>query len=110
VKKCNGACIGEESPQIHNLKLKTALQKLKINTWPYKGAIAIKEEGDLHIFDHWCYLGTAIDENEVYELLEDGRPEFDLDIYKIIKKALKNYSKDLIIQIPSVKSISEQSF
>jgi hypothetical protein len=30
------------------------------------------------------------------ELLEDGIPEFDLDIYKIIRKALKTSSPELI--------------
>jgi len=36
------------------------------------------------------YLGSAVNEDEVEELLRDGTPEFDLDIYKLIKKALKS--------------------
>ena len=108
VKLCRGACIGIEPASIHNIKVKTALEKLKINTWPYAGAIAIKEGDDLHIFDHWCYLGSAIDDNEVLELLEDGRPEFDLDIYKIIKKVLKTHPKDRVITLTHLEHQTHQ--
>jgi DNA polymerase-3 subunit epsilon len=62
---------------------------LKVASWPYKGPIAIHEGDDLHLFDHWCYLGTAANESEVAELLSERQPEFDLDIYKIIRKTLK---------------------
>jgi DNA polymerase III subunit epsilon len=96
VKQCRGACIGVESPLLHDLRLKMALQKLKVDSWPYPGPIGIQEENDLHIFDHWCYLGTAMNESEVFELLSDGPPEFDLDIYKIIKKILKSNIKNSI--------------
>ena len=41
------------------------------------------------MFDRWCFLGTARTEAEVYEKLEvRGRPVFDLDIYKILRKEL----------------------
>ena len=105
VKQCNGACIGAESAVIHNLRVKTALLKLKVATWPYSGAIAIQEEGDLHLFDHWCYLGTAANEAEVAELLSEKQPEFDLDIYKIIRKALKALPKGQILDLASRKAL-----
>jgi DNA polymerase-3 subunit epsilon len=103
VKQCNGACIGAESAAIHNLRLKTALLKLKVASWPYQGAIAIHEGDDLHLFDHWCYLGTAANEAEVDELLNDGRPDFDLDIYKIIRKTLKK-SKELGLRVTALEA------
>jgi DNA polymerase-3 subunit epsilon len=90
VKQCKGACIGVEPRRLHDLRIQTALQKLKVSVWPYPAAIGIKEGDDLHVFDHWCYLGSAVNEDEVEELLRDGTPEFDLDIYKLIKKALKS--------------------
>ena len=40
------------------------------------------------VIDKWCYLGSAINEDELSELASSGDVEFDLDIYKIIKKAL----------------------
>ncbi|MEY3724545.1 MAG: hypothetical protein RLZZ365_480, partial [Pseudomonadota bacterium] len=59
VKQCKGACIGVESRAIHDLRLQIALQTLKVAIWPYPGAIGIREGKDVHIFDHWCYLGNA---------------------------------------------------
>jgi DNA polymerase-3 subunit epsilon len=103
VKQCNGACIGIESAAIHNLRLKTALLKLKVASWPYKGAIALHEGDDLHLFDRWCYLGTAANHAEVDELLSDGRPEFDLDIYKIMRKTLKK-TKELGLRVTTLPS------
>jgi DNA polymerase-3 subunit epsilon len=76
-----------------------ALKKFKVSVWPFKTAIGIKEGNELHLIDHWCYLGTAINEDEVFELLSAGKPEFDLDIYKIIKKFLKIIDKNHIVQL-----------
>jgi DNA polymerase-3 subunit epsilon len=45
-------------------------------------------------------LGTAIDESEVFELLNSGVPEFDLDIYKIVKKSLGKMDSGKIIPLP----------
>lgn len=88
---------------------KTALYKLKVSVWPYPAAIGIKEGEDLHIFDHWCYLGSAMNENEVEELLRDGTPEFDLDIYKLIKKALKSISTSNILDLQHYQAYSNIS-
>jgi DNA polymerase-3 subunit epsilon len=107
VKQCNGACIGRESAAIHNLRVKTALLKLKVASWPYAGAIAIQEGDDLHLFDHWCYLGTAANDGEVDELLRDQRPEFDLDIYKLMRKTLQK-SKDLGLLITPLPTAQDQ--
>ena len=99
VKKCDGACIGETSVEIHNLKLKTALNLFKTQAWPFDGAIAIKDGEKMIVFDKWCYLGTASDHEELYDLANSGKSEFDLDIYKIIKKALNGSHKDQVTQL-----------
>jgi len=108
VKQCRGACIGEESLDSYHLRLMTALKKFKVGVWPFKTAIGIKEGNELHLIDHWCYLGTAINEDEVFELLSTGKPEFDLDIYKIIKKFLKTMDKDRIIKLD--RSLANHEF
>jgi DNA polymerase-3 subunit epsilon len=82
VRKCRGACIGEESPEQHNWRLAD---------WPWPGRIVVRErhpEGrfeEAHLFDRWCHLGTARSEEEFADLLET-RPEiaFDPDVYKIL--------------------------
>ena len=65
------------------------MAKLRVNHWPYVGVIGIKEAEDLHVIDHWCYLGTAQTESDISALLDAGRPAFDKDTYMILNKALK---------------------
>lgn len=101
LKKCRGVCIGEEEHVQHDLRLMEALAKLKLHTWPYSGVIGIKESyglrDEVHLVDHWCYLGTAKDELEVEQILEDSsQAVFDLDTYKILVKHLNKNDKEII--------------
>jgi len=100
VKQCGGACIGIEPLAQYHVRLLTVLAKFKVAIWPYQAPIGIKEGTSVHVIDHWCYLGTAINEAEVYELVQSGTVEFDLDIYKIIKKHLKKCTADQILLLP----------
>jgi DNA polymerase III subunit epsilon len=99
VKQCGGACIGLTSTEMHNLQLQTVLDLYKIKIWPYRGPIAIKDGAEMIVLDKWCYLGNAINQGEIYELAESGEAEFDLDIYKIVKKAINGAYKNQIIQL-----------
>lgn len=99
VKQCGGACLNLTPISLHNLQLKTALELFKVQVWPYAGPIAIKEGGEMIVLDKWCYLGTAINQDELYELAASGEVEFDLDIYKIVKKALSGSHKDHVMPI-----------
>ena len=99
VRQCGGACLNLTPIKLHNLHLKTALELFKVQVWPYSGAIAIKEGREMIVLDKWCYLGTAINEDELYELAQSGEAEFDLDIYKIVKKALAGPYKKQVIQL-----------
>lgn len=99
VKQCGGACINLAPISLHNLQLKTAMELFRVQVWPYAGAIAIKEGGEMIVVDKWCYLGTAINQDELYELAQSGEAEFDLDIYKIVKKALSGSYKNQVIPI-----------
>ena len=99
VKQCSGACLNLTPIALHNLQLKTAMELFRVQVWPYSGAIAIKEGGEMIVLDKWCYLGTAINQDELYELAQSGEAEFDLDIYKIVKKALLGSHKYQVISI-----------
>lgn len=99
VKQCGGVCLHLTPIALHNLQLKTTLEFFKVQVWPYSGPIAIKDGGEMIVIDKWCYLGTAINQDELYELAESGEAEFDLDIYKIVKKALSGSYKKQVIDI-----------
>lgn len=98
LKRCRGACVGQEQPMQHAARLLMAMHKLKMASWPYPGAIGIREGDELHVIDHWCYLGTARSDEEIHTLLAQGRPAFDRDTYMTLQKALK---KSQIVHLPS---------
>jgi DNA polymerase-3 subunit epsilon len=89
IKKCRGACVGEESHMQHSMRTMEVLSQLKLKAWTFDGP-ALLPEGDLwHVIDAWCYLGTARSEEDVWELLEHGTPRFDKDTYRILVKHVK---------------------
>jgi len=86
VRKCLGACAGQESVASHNERVIRALESLRLQPWPYDGAVAIPENDALHVVDHWAYLGTAQALEEAKALPEKGRRRFDRDVYRILHK------------------------
>lgn len=79
------ACTGGEDPLAYNLRFDLAFATDKLPVWPFPGPIAVNEDGQVHVFDNWCYLGKS------QELEPDLKnPKFDLDTYKILKRFLKN--------------------
>jgi len=101
VKQCQGACIGKVSVEVHNLKLQTALNLFKVEVWPFGGAVAIKDGDCMVVIDKWCYLGVASNHDEMYEMAGSGKAEFDLDIYKILRKAISGSHKYQVIKLNS---------
>jgi DNA polymerase-3 subunit epsilon len=91
VRRCAGACVGEETPEAHHARLSAALAPLAVPPWPYPGLAAIRERGllaertDVHVLRDWCWLGTARDEGELGRMVETPpRPVFDADIAKLL--------------------------
>lgn len=98
LRKCAGACCGQESPAAHHARLLAALQDLQLVCWPFGGAVALVErfEGapddpaalvQWHVVRNWCYLGSATD-LEGARGLDRLATGFDADGYKILCKPL----------------------
>jgi DNA polymerase-3 subunit epsilon len=108
LKKCKGACCGQESLEIHQLRLMQALAGYRLKSWPYKGVIAVKEycetqqTTDLHLFNQWCHLTTIKDESEYYNALASNTQtavlRFDHDTYRLLSKALRD-KKLLLLEL-----------
>lgn len=95
-RTCRGACVGKEPLSLHSARLMTALAKFKVNPWPYPGPVALIERDefgmreDFHVVSQWRHLGTAHNERELEEILENRVDSaFDADIYRILGKFLK---------------------
>ena len=88
LKRCRGACCGEETIVQHNLRLMDALGRLRVKTWPFDGPALLQEGEAWHVIDAWCHLGTAHNEDDIKTCLENSRPGFDRDTYRILVKHL----------------------
>lgn len=88
---CKGACIGKESAELYNRRVECALERSKIEAWPFKGelSVAISKTKAL-IIDQWVIKGyvTAMEDGSTHlERLANG---FDMDTYKILRAYLRN--------------------
>jgi DNA polymerase-3 subunit epsilon len=93
IRRCAGVCAGKESIHVHHGRVAAALAPLKSPDWPHRGRVGIvetdaaREATEVHIVDRWCYLGSARDDPEVAQILEN-EPRFDYDHYRILARHL----------------------
>lgn len=93
LKKCLGACVGQENRISHDDRLLSALLDMHIEIWPYHGAVDLVEQADgwvqRHRVENWCYLGTHCSKRGGLSRLNEFKPiDFDLDSYKILVKPM----------------------
>ncbi|KAB7895287.1 excinuclease Cho [Rouxiella sp. S1S-2] len=85
--RCAGVCCEKESLEAHQLRLKSALEAMRIRSWPYPGRIAIEEKSEqrteYHVLNNWFYLGTVSTLDAAKEV-NIAPPHFDRDSYKIL--------------------------
>ncbi len=102
VGKCRGACVGKEALELHGVRVGLALLPLKLKSWPFPGRIALAERAarwggeadeigtDMHVLDHWTYVGTARSAEELDRLVALDRPAaFDVDVYRVLSRWLE---------------------
>jgi DNA polymerase-3 subunit epsilon len=88
LKRCKGACTGEEPRLAHDMRLIQGLAKLKVQTWPFDGPAYLREGHEVLLINHWAYLGSARTEDEIWSKLEGADARFDRDTYKILSKVV----------------------
>ncbi|MFO1414169.1 MAG: exonuclease domain-containing protein [Burkholderiales bacterium] len=93
LKRCAGACVGAEPPEVHDARLAQALAGARIPAWPLPGIGLLRERAehgervDVHVLRDWCWLGTARDDGELASLLAaPPRPAFDIDVTRLLQK------------------------
>ncbi|ADU68943.1 excinuclease Cho [Pantoea sp. At-9b] len=91
LKRCAGACCGNEPPEAHQQRLQQALDALRVVCWPWSGAVGMVERGatmtQIHVIDHWFWLGSVSSEAEARQLRRNPHG-FDHDGYKILCRPL----------------------
>lgn len=97
---CKGACIGEESPELYNRRVELALERSKVESWPFKSDVAVRiSETRSIIVDQWIVKSVvehAFDESTI-TMLENG---FDIDTYKIIRSYIRAHPEAVSL-VPS---------
>lgn len=113
LRQCAGACRGDESAAAHHQRLLASLEALRVNCWPYPGAVGLVErwadgegapaaessEGvkrparrrtpavQIHVVRNWCYLGSVSRVQDARKL-DTVAAGFDADGYKILCRPL----------------------
>lgn len=84
----------------HLLRLLTGIAPAKIQAWPYRGPIAIREGRRVHVFDRWEHLGTVRAGADIPALLQQRRGRFDPEVYAVLKRALPKLAAKAVRNIP----------
>jgi DNA polymerase-3 subunit epsilon len=85
---CKGACGGEELPDQYNRRVELALERSKIEAWPFKSKIAVNiSDHKSLIVDQWVIEGILHHEFEPH--LEPISHGFDIDTYKILRSYIR---------------------
>jgi hypothetical protein len=92
LKRCRGACIGEESSQDFNQRLLAAFAPHTIAAWPFEGPVVVTEQATRHskaahhVINQWYYLGNVEDpENFTAEEIKPAKnSSLDKDVYRIL--------------------------
>ena len=81
------------------MRLLSSLQGLKVNCWPYAGAVGLVErfEGEvqIHVINNWCYLGSVSTVSQARQL-EVQSEGFDADGYKILCRPVLSGTAEIV--------------
>jgi DNA polymerase III subunit epsilon len=100
LKKCKGACAGQETTEAYNKRLLLAFERQRIQSWPFKEAVLLQEKTVSEashgiIVDKWCVLGEVEQEPYCEPKIKLNQKAFDLDTYKILQSFLSTKAKKL---------------
>jgi len=106
--KCSGACIGLEDQNQYNNRLELALNRTKLESWPFKSAVAICEDNaNAIVIDKWLVLGYIRNSSGASGRFEPVERRFDIDTYRIIRSYLKTHRDNLRVVPVSPQSALE---
>ena len=104
IRQCAGVCRGDESPEAHRERLFSSLLALRVECWPYEGAVGLVERDaefmQIHVVNHWCYLGSVPSEQAARQLSQTAgqvAAHFDADGYKILCRPVLTGSVEILV-------------
>ena len=98
--QCAGVCRGDETFGAHHSRLLISLEILRVDSWPYPGAVALIErdadERQFHVIYNWRYLGSARSKIEARRLVVKDAC-FDLHGYGILRKLMLGGLAEIVL-------------
>ncbi len=107
LRKCRGACAGQETPGAYNQRVHDAFARRRLEAWPFKGPVLLQEaapsDGSGHptsgiIVDQWCVLAHIRQEAYCEPVVQRTASVFDLDAYAILYSFIKHKTAKLRIR------------
>ena len=107
LKRCDGACAGVETPEEHNARLLSVLDRDRIAAWPFTGPLLLVERNirpqrnqpaeQYQLVNHWSWLGCFDDTGNARKASQDNHQTvFDRDAYRMLMSALRKGKLDLV--------------
>jgi DNA polymerase-3 subunit epsilon len=94
-----GGCVARIDRKKQLMRLFAAIEPLRLPIWPHRGPVGIRERSDLHIVDHWQFLGTAQNESELHALLENHHRAFDRRLHRLLNRTLSRLPASKIVDL-----------
>lgn len=98
--RCDGACTGEENPELYNRRLEAAFDERRIKAWPFEGSVLVEERSEsgtdreTFFIDNWCLLASSrIHDDQRIDNVYDAH-RFDYDSYRILYSYLSDPSNE----------------
>jgi DNA polymerase-3 subunit epsilon len=101
--KCLGACIGKESADIYNRRVRQAFKGRGIQSWKYPSAIALTEHhptddrSTTYIIDKWIITYVVYSEVDCDPHVQPYSEVFDIDAYTILTSYLSRHPEKVTI-------------
>ncbi len=97
--KCKGACVGKEPAKAYNARVVIALERSKVESWPYKSAVVISTgTGNSIVVDKWVVLGYLEPVEEAEPYFRPVERTFDIDTYHILRSYIKTHFSSLSVK------------
>jgi DNA polymerase-3 subunit epsilon len=107
VDQPTGACVGRINRKKQLMRVFGALEPLRIPAWPHRGPVGIRERADIHVIDHWRFLGTAQSESELYGVLECDPGDFDPRLYLLLDRTFSRLPPTRIVDLSAYECRAE---
>ncbi len=86
---CKGACFGNEAPEKYNLRVELALDRSRLEAWPFDSELYVKISSTKALLvDQWVIKGV-VSYNDDIPTVESISNGFDIDTYKILRSYLR---------------------